>query len=124
MTEIPMKGPLQLVKTALLALVAGGMLAVNVSAADIKDGRAIVSPAQDDRFMIDNFTFGKAELFGYVSDLKDTKKITGLVLRAKKGKDVASDEQKRAIGSIANTLQIESFLQEGKELVPIVHQPQ
>ena len=119
-----MKGPLQLVKTALLALVAGGMLAVNVSAADIKDGRAIVSPAQDDRFMIDNFTFGKAELFGYVSDLKDTKKITGLVLRAKKGKDVASDEQKRAIGSIANTLQIESFLQEGKELVPFVHQPQ
>lgn len=118
-----MKGPFHVLKAPLLALLAGMLLAANAMAADIKDGRAIVSPAKEDRFMIDNFTFGKAELFGYVSDLKDTKKITGIVLRAKKGKDIASDEQKRAIGSIANTLQLEPFVQEGKELVPIVHQP-
>lgn len=92
-------------------------------AADIKDGRAIVTPAKDDRYSIDSFTFGKAELFGYVSDLKDTKKITGIVLKAKKGRDVATEEQKRAVGSIGNTLQLEAFVQDGKELVPIVHQP-
>ncbi len=118
-----MKGLLRVAKVSALGLLAGMLLMTAAVAADIKDGRAIVSPTKEDRFSIDSFTFGKAELFGYVSDLKDTKKITGLVLRAKKGKDVASEEQKRAIGSIANTLQLESFLMEGKELVPIVHQP-
>ncbi len=110
-------------KFQVLALLAGVLMAAAASAADIRKGRAIVVPAAEDRYSIDGVTFGKAELFGYISDLKETRKITGIVLHVKKGKPEASDEQKRAIGSIANTLQLESFLQEGKDLVPIVHQP-
>ncbi|MBN8480682.1 MAG: hypothetical protein J0L88_03720 [Xanthomonadales bacterium] len=99
------------------------LLASSVHATDIKDGRAMVTPVKEDRFAIDAFTFGKAELFGYISDLKDTKKIKGIVLREKKGKAIASDEQKRIIGSIGNTLQLETFYQQGKELEPIVYKP-
>ncbi|WP_440223085.1 hypothetical protein ACQQ2N_18700 [Dokdonella sp. MW10] len=106
-------------RLALGALLAALFLAGAVQAADVKDGRAMVTPAKDDRYSIDGFTFGKAELFGYISDLKDTKKITGIVL--KNGKK-ASDEQKRVIGSVGKGLQIEAFVLEGKELVPIAAQ--
>lgn len=95
-----------------------------VSAADIKDGRAIVTPAKDTRFSIDSFTFGKAELFGYISDLKDTKKITGIVLKTRRGAEPISDEHKRIVGSVGNTLQLETFEQVGKKLEPIVYQQQ
>jgi hypothetical protein len=118
-----MKPMLRALQSLLMVAVAGLMLATTVHATDIKNGRAIVTPAKEDRFTIDSFTFGKAELFGYISDLKDTKKITGIVLKDKKGKDVATEEQKRVVGSIGNTLQLETFVQQGKELVPIVHQP-
>lgn len=118
-----MKRMLRGTRSLVLLAAASAFLSAAVFAADIKDGRAIVTPAKDDRYSIDSFTFGKAELFGYVSDLKETRKITGIVLKAKKGKDVATEEQKHAVGSIGNTLQLETFLQDGKELVPIVHQP-
>lgn len=118
-----MKPMFRALQGVLMAAVAGLMLATTVHATDIKDGRAIVTPAKEGRFSIDAFTFGKAELFGYISDLKETKKITGIVLKEKKGRDVATDEQKRAVGSIGNTLQLETFVQQGKELVPIVHEP-
>ncbi len=118
-----MKHVLGAFQSIAMAGIAALLLASSVHATDIKDGRAIVTPVKEDRFTIDAFTFGKAELFGYISDLKDTKKIKGIVLREKKGKEVASDEQKRVIGSIGNTLQLETFHQQGKELVPIVYQP-
>ena len=118
-----MKHVLGAFRVMLAAGLAAMLFASTVHATDIKNGRAIVTPVKEDRFAIDSFTFGKAELFGYISDLKDTKKITGIVLREKKGKDVASDAQKRIIGSIGNTLQLETFHQQGKELVPIVYQP-
>jgi hypothetical protein len=90
------------------------------AASSIKDGRAIVTPAKDDRYSIDAFTFGKAELFGYISDLKDTKKITGIVLKnGRKPAEKATDEQKRSVASIGSTLELETFTQDGKELVPL-----
>ncbi|MEO8011010.1 MAG: hypothetical protein ABI650_05145, partial [Dokdonella sp.] len=67
-----------------------------------------------------SFTFGKAELFGYISDLKDTRKITGIVLKPKRS-EPATDEHKRIVGSVGNALQLETFEQVGKELVPIVY---
>ncbi len=93
-----------------------------VNAADIKDGRAIVVVAKDTRFSIDSFTFGKAELFGYMSELKDTKNITGIVLKTRRGAEPISDEHKRIVGSVGNTLQLETFVQVGKALEPIVYQ--
>lgn len=110
-------------QSIVMSAIAALLLASSVHATDIKDGRAMVTPVKEDRFTIDAFTFGKAELFGYISDLKDTKQIKGIVLREKKGKEIATDEQKRAIGSIGNTLKLETFYQRGKELEPIVYQP-
>ena len=38
----------------------------------IHDGRLEVKPAKDDHFEAAEYTLGKAELYGYVSELKDT----------------------------------------------------
>ncbi len=108
---------------ATMLLFAGAIFSSAVLAADIKDGRAIVTPEKEGRYTIDNFTFGKAELFGYLSDLKDTRKITGIVLKSRRGKPQASDEQLRAVASIGSTLELEAFVQHGKELVPIAPEP-
>ncbi len=66
------------------------------------------------KFSIDGSTMGKAELFGYISDLKDREHLTGVVL--KRGGD---DEQRRIVGSIARTLQLKAFEQDGRDLKPI-----
>lgn len=106
--------------TALIAAVALslGMGGAAQARSDIKDGNAIVKPAKEDRYSIDGYTFGKAELYGYLGDLRDTNHITGIVL--KKGGD---DEQRRIIGVIAKTLGLKSFEQDGRELKEIP-QPQ
>jgi hypothetical protein len=100
--------------TAAIALALGLATGVVSARSDVKDGNALVQPAKNDRYAIDGAVMGKAELFGYISDLKDREHLTGVVL--KRG---GNDEQRRAIGSIANTLQLKAFEQEGGELVPI-----
>jgi hypothetical protein len=86
----------------LLALFVSGV----AHAGDIRDGRAIVTPAKEDRYKIDSYTFGKAELFGYISDLKETRKITGIVLKnGRSASSKATDEQRHSIVSIGSTLQ-------------------
>lgn len=102
-----------LVRGMVLALglaVMGGASA----ASDVRDGNAIVTPTKTDKYSIGGATMGKAELFGYISDLKDTEHLTGVVL--KRG---GTDEQRKAIGSIAKTLQLKAFEQDGRELKPI-----
>jgi hypothetical protein len=95
---------------ALGLVVAGGAAARS----DVRDGNALVQPAKNEKYSIDGFTMGKAELFGYISDLKDREHLTGIVL--KRGGD---DEQRRVIGSIAKTLSLKAFEQDGGELKPI-----
>lgn len=115
-----MNGMFRAIKRTAAILVVGAFLAGAAHAAGIKDGRAIVTPSKDERYSIDSFTFGKAELFGYMSDLKDTKKITGIVLKnGRKATEKATDEQKRAVASIGSTLQLETFTQDGKEITPL-----
>ncbi len=98
-----------------IVLALGMMMTVGAFArSDVRDGNAIVQPTRNDKYSIDGFTMGKAELFGYISDLKDTDHLTGVVL--KRG---GSDEQRKSIGSIARTLQLKAFEQDGKELKPI-----
>jgi hypothetical protein len=111
-----------LVKTQklLVLLALGFFLAGVVHAGSIRDGRVTVTAAKEDRYKIDSYTFGKAELFGYISELKETKKITGIVLKNGHGKDSqASDEQRHSVASIGNTLQLETFTQDGKDLTPL-----
>ena len=92
-------------------------LAGSVHAGSIKDGRVTVKPAKEDRYQVDGYTFGKAELFGYLSDLKETSHITGIVL--KDGSKKASEEQRKSVASIGNTLQLETFTQDGKDIQPL-----
>lgn len=99
----------------------GLMLALGIAAvpctcaaSDVRDGNAMVTPAHGDRYSIDGSTMGKAELFGYISDLKDREHLTGVVL--KRGGD---DEQRKIIGSLAKTLQLKAFEQDGGTLKPI-----
>lgn len=107
-------------KSLLLLLVLSLFLASAAHAGSIRDGRAVVTPAKEDRYKIDSYTFGKAELFGYISDLKETKKITGIILKNGQSKDnQATDEQRHSIASIGTTLQLETFTQDGKELTPL-----
>jgi|ERR1700722_10997901 hypothetical protein len=74
----------------------------------IKDGKLMITPAKADRFEAAEYTLGKAELYGYVSDLKETKKITGIVIM--KG-DKATDMQKHLIAITAKALQVDAFIE-------------
>lgn len=102
-----------LLRNALLALslvFAGAALA-----ADIKDGNALVKPIKGERFAIDGNQLTKAQLFGYISEMKEAEGITGIVLR--KGGD---EEQRNIIRSIAGALELEAFEEEGrKQLKPL-----
>lgn len=97
------------------ALAFGLVLAGGVAArSDIKDGNAMVKPVKDDKYSIDGVTMGKAELYGYMGNLRDDEHITGIVL--KRG---GTDEQRKIIGVIAKTLGLKSFEQDGGDLKEI-----
>ncbi|HZP65395.1 MAG TPA: hypothetical protein VFB32_03740 [Rudaea sp.] len=79
----------------------------------IEGGKLQVKPAKDNQYEVGEYRFGKAEFFGYVGDLKDSNKITGIVL--KRG-DKASDEQKHIVAETAQTQKIDAFIElDGKE---------
>jgi hypothetical protein len=73
----------------------------------IRDGKLQISPAKGDRFEAAEYTLGKAELYGYVSELKDSKKITGIVMLHG---DRATDMQKHLIAITAKAQQIDAFI--------------
>lgn len=104
-------------RTPIRAIVATLCLMVATAAfagSDVRDGNALVKPVKEDKYSINGSTMGKAELFGYISDLKDTEHLSGVVL-----KSGGNDEQRHVIGSIARTLQLKAFEQDGRDLKPI-----
>ncbi|MCK9538570.1 hypothetical protein [Dokdonella sp.] len=102
-----------LLRVALLAI-GLAVLAAPALAADVKDGNAIVDPQRNDRFAIDGFVMGKAELYGYMGDLRDTEKLTGIVL-----KSGGTDAQRQVIISIAGALGLKAFERDGNQLQPL-----
>ncbi|MHB8678343.1 MAG: hypothetical protein ACYC7G_01240 [Rudaea sp.] len=82
----------------------------------IDDGHLLVKPAKNDTFATGEFIMGKAELFGYIGDLKDTKKITGIVLR---DADRASAEQKHLLVETANAQHIDALVEVDGKLQPL-----
>ena len=62
----------QLVAASALAL--GLATGIAMARSDVKDGNALVQPAKNDRYAIDGAVMGKAELFGYISDLRSMTK--------------------------------------------------
>ncbi len=81
---------------------------------DVEAGNAMIVPVKGDKYSIDGSIMGKAELYGYIGDLRDREHLTGLVL--KRGGD---DAQRQVIGSIARALQLKAFEQDGRNLKPI-----
>jgi hypothetical protein len=90
------------------------LTALCVQARDALDGeRLVVKPSKNDTFETGDYRFGKGELWGYVGDLKESKKIKGMLLRDG-GK--ASDEQKHIIATIAQAQQLDAMIElEGKQ---------
>ncbi|MDE2085131.1 MAG: hypothetical protein KGI64_09745 [Xanthomonadaceae bacterium] len=83
----------------------------------IDDGHLLVKPAKNNTFATGEFIMGKAELFGYIGDLKDRKKITGIVLR---DADRATPEQKHLLVVTAQAQKIDALVDEHDKLVPLV----
>jgi hypothetical protein len=85
----------------------------------INDGKLQIKPVKDNQFEVGEYRFGKAEFFGYVGDLKDSKKITGLLL--KQG-EKASAEQKHVVFITAQTQQIDAFIELDGKAAPLVEE--
>jgi hypothetical protein len=85
----------------------------------INDGKLQVKPAKDNQFEVGEYRFGKAEFFGYVGDLTDNKKITGVVL--KQG-EKASTEQKHVIFVTAQTQHLDAFIELDGKVAPLVEE--
>src|ERR1700761_6818328 len=83
----------------------------------ISDNKLQVKPAKNDHFEAAEYTLGKAELYGYVSDLKESKKITGIVLS--RG-DKATDMQKHLIAITAKAQQLDAFIDLDGKMQPLV----
>jgi len=102
----------------LMALLAVFAFASTALARDpIKDDRVQLKPAKDSRFEAAEFTMGKAELYGYVGDLKDRKKITGIVLLSG---DKATTEQKHIVAVIAKAQSLDAFIDLDGKVQPLV----
>ena len=92
--------------------------AMSVSARDAIDGeRLVIKPIKNDTFQTGDYQFGKGELWGYVGDLKETKKIKGMLLRDG-GK--ATDEQKHIIATIAQAQELDAMIELDGKQQPLV----
>ena len=82
----------------------------------IDDGKLQVKPAKNDTFATGEYILGKSELFGYIGELKDSKKITGIVLR---DADRATPEQKHLLVVTALAQKIDALVEEHGKLEPL-----
>jgi hypothetical protein len=100
------------------AALALAFVAVSCQARDSIDGSlVVVRPYKGGTFETGEFRLGKAELFGYIGDLKDTRKITGILLRDG-GK--ATPEQKHALAEIAKEQELEATIELDGKQQPLV----
>jgi len=83
----------------------------------IDNGNLLIKPAKNNMFATGGYVLGKAELFGYIGELKDSKKITGIVLR---GADRATPEQKHLLVVTAQAQHIDALEEAGGKLEPLV----
>jgi hypothetical protein len=89
------------------------MFALPVLAKDVRDGQLSLEPVREDRFSVNGFTMGKAELYGYLSELKSSEGLQKVVLKRSKK---ATEAQRSALGSIARALELEAVDAEGVDL--------
>jgi hypothetical protein len=82
----------------------------------IDNGNLLIKPAKDNRFATGAYVLGKVELYGYIGDLKDSKKITGIVLR---DADRATSEQKHMLVVAAQAQKIDALVDDHGKLEPL-----
>ncbi|MBS0556805.1 MAG: hypothetical protein JSR27_05255 [Proteobacteria bacterium] len=105
-------------KSIVAAVAASLFVSAAALASDaIDNGNLLVKPGKNNTFATGGYIMGKAELFGYVGDLKDSKKITGIVLR---DPDRATPEQKHLLVITAQAQHIDALEDAGGKLEPLV----
>lgn len=94
------------------------LAALCAHARDAVDGdRLVVKPFKNDTFQTGDYRFGKGELWGYVGDLKESKKIKGVLLRDGGN---ATDEQKHIIATIAQAQELDAVIELDGKQQPLV----
>lgn len=83
----------------------------------VDNGNLLVKPAKNNMFATGGYVLGKAELFGYIGELKDSKKITGILLR---DADRATPEQKHLLVVTAQAQKIDALVEGHDKLEPLV----
>lgn len=97
------------------------LLCASAIARDVRDGKVDIRPAKgDDKFEVNGFIMGKAQLFGYISDLKANEGLKTVVFKLSSR---GSAEQRRAVGSIARTLDVEAVDEDGNDLKALAAPP-
>ena len=107
-------------KSVLLSLAATMLVLANFAQGRqdaVDNGRLLVTPYKNNTFQTGAYRMGKAELFGYIGELKDSAKLTGIVLR---DPEHASDEQKHVLAVTAKAQHIEAFVDVDGKLQPLV----
>ena len=112
-----MKSLIKIVVASLLALSMAPAFAIK----DVRDGKVIVYPVKDDHFKVNEYSsMPKAQLYGYVGDLRDSQGLKTIVLkRANK----ATPEQLNSISSIARHLNINAVDEDGNNLIKPMAEP-
>jgi hypothetical protein len=104
---------------SIMAAAAAALLvsATAFAAADaIDNGNLLVKPAKNNTFATGGYVLGKAELFGYIGELKDSRQITGIVLR---DADRATPEQKHLLVVTAQAQKIDALVDAHGKLEPL-----
>lgn len=102
---------------SMFKLLFGALLVIAVpayAAKDVKNGKVTVQPVKNDKFKVNEYEFAKAQLYGYLGDLRDSEGLKTVVL---KKADKATPEQLNSISSIARHLKIEAVDDDGNNLI-------
>ena len=112
-----MKSLIKIVVASLLALSMAPAFAIK----DVRDGKVVVYPVKDDHFKVNEYSsMPKAQLYGYIGDLRDSQGLKTIVLkRANK----ATPEQLNSISSIARHLEINAVDDDGNNLIKPMAEP-
>ena len=110
---------------SLTKIVFASLFAMSVAPAfaakDVRDGKVVVYPVKDDHFKVNEYSsMPKAQLYGYMGDLRDSQGLKTIVL---KRADRATPEQLNSISSIARHLEINAVDDDGKNLIKPMAEP-
>lgn len=83
----------------------------------VDNGQLQIKPYKQDRFQMGAYRMGKAELFGYVGELKDSAHLTSMVLL---DGERASVEQKHIVAVIAKAQHVDAMIELDGKAQPLV----